>query len=296
MIGAKMKGPHLINLLAASLVVIAGCKDLDKFPPKASVQLLTFTNVTANSLDVGWTGAADEGPIKSDLKYSIYYSTAKGGVMDINGMKSNGTLVGSTIDQSFGVNDLSEAKTYYFNVLATDQGGNELAYQEAEVTTADVTAPTPGGEGWMYLGIEYRPAIKDYMFYLQWLAASDNGTPQAELEYKLFGLKTGYNENLIPDASDAVVVQYFYDHDQLGKTWTVNLLQTDLGVIEEVLGYFVLFVAVRDKTGNIGMYYAGYSDTPLKGKQLNLSIQGKPSKDGFKKALQKANQINEKGR
>jgi len=135
----------------------------------------------------------------------------------------------------------ADGQTYYFTVIVRDAAWRQNAYPMASQRTIDITPPVIGGE------ITIVNETDDSM-ELEWPAATDNGTDQDELQYKIV---RSFRDNM-DTAEDAkrygTLVLDWTSMDEIHSPYAVSSLN---GVVE----YFT--VLVRDsvsETANIAAY------------------------------------------
>ena len=102
---------------------------------------VSATNPTTTTMDLDWPDASDDITAAGDLVYDAYYSLSDN-ISSIADIASNGTLIGTTTGVSqITATSLTPGTTYYFNVVVTDEAGNESVYTRGTNTTL-ITAPT----------------------------------------------------------------------------------------------------------------------------------------------------------
>ena len=98
---------------------------------------LTATGLTPTTLTLDWTAATDNVTPPASLRYYVYRSTSAN-IGTPAECTANGTLLntgGTAGLTTFNVTGLTEATTYYFNVVVEDGAGNEAVYTSISATT-----------------------------------------------------------------------------------------------------------------------------------------------------------------
>lgn len=121
----------------------------DSTPPvPGNSGTIDIAGIQGTHLWLRWTGATDNVTAKSDLRYKVVSSTSNN-LDDTSTAESNGTAAmgwASVADLSWQgttgsertavvVSDLTEATSYYFNVIVKDAAGNKAVYTAKAATT-----------------------------------------------------------------------------------------------------------------------------------------------------------------
>jgi len=142
--------------------------------------VLTFKEIRADSLLVGWSKATDNFVEQSRLEYKVFYSS-NNDIGSVKEAEANGLIaLDWTVDIDEGeIDGLSVATTYYVSVLVRDVAGNRALYTMATATTtADTTGPQPGAAGDLTFS-----NIGENSITVNWTKGSDNITVQSSLAY-----------------------------------------------------------------------------------------------------------------
>ncbi len=97
------------------------CSSLSNTPPPTFVSL-SAVELTAKKVTLSWTPWTGSGN-----RYSVYYSTTPN-LSTVAEILLNGTLAGETTDASLTITDFTFDQDYYFNVIATETSGAQVAY------------------------------------------------------------------------------------------------------------------------------------------------------------------------
>ena len=155
----------------------------DTEAPKAGA--ITEATATFNSLSLKWTAATDNKTAAEKLRYQVIYQVKGSGEVKTSELTANRlelTLKG-----------LPEKTTYIVKVKVLDEANNAAEYEAKEVTTdaasedADTEAPKAG----TISSIKLKDSDKAVV---EWTPATDNKTPQNELEYWLSWINLSTNE------------------------------------------------------------------------------------------------------
>jgi len=113
----------------------------------AAVADLTVTGTTGTSMSIRWTAPGDDGTSGTAASYDVRYSASAitsanwGSATQASGEPA--PAVAGT-QQSFTINGLTSARTYYVAIRATDNAGNVSALSNVPTgTTLDTIAPAP---------------------------------------------------------------------------------------------------------------------------------------------------------
>ena len=212
---------------------------------------LTSDGITASSFTVTWGAATDDFSASGELQYKLVWSTTNN-ISTVSDAQSNGqtALDWSAATLSHSVTGLSEGAIVFVNVLVRDGSGNMAAYTPLSVTTSDATAPVPGGGGAIGFTNVTATAVT-----LSWEKATDNGTAQEKLEYRVLRSLSNNITTLTDADTNGTVV----------KDWTANLTAVIANKLDDALTYYFV-VQVRDAAKNRATYQVGsvttHDDTP----------------------------------
>ena len=187
-----MRKPYLIYpVLFLTIFFVTSCQNDENSPPIPGV-ITHFTDVTSNSMVIHWTRASDADTFQPYLEYKVVTSRtnnldslenalANGAVMtyddpeteEVERIVWNRDITSMLLNYS----GFSDGQTYYFSVIVRDAAWRQSAYPMASQKTIDITAPVVGE---LSIVDETGEALG-----LEWTAATDNGTNQEDLEYKV---------------------------------------------------------------------------------------------------------------
>jgi hypothetical protein len=200
---------------------------------------LTLGTATASQVEVSWTAATDKVTAAAALRYRLFYSTSNN-IGSVSTLKANGTAVGTDFETAITsktLSGLSEATSYYLNVLVKDEAGREAVYAPVAAKTLDVTAPVPGASGALTSG-----TISSSSIEVRWVAATDNSGASG-ITYSLYQASTSGLGTL-----DAVVA----NGSLVGTAFTAGTARTAAGLSELRTYYFN--VVAKDAAGNKALY------------------------------------------
>ncbi len=199
---------------------------------------------TPTDVTLTWTPASEDSHLVA-LQYQVYYSTSNN-VDTAENAIANGTSVFTTPQLNIttaGIAGLAPNTTYFVNVLVSDGGGAQVAYQSTQVKTAqlpDTTPPALPAGGNLFLS-----DVTSSSFTVTWNPATDSGSQSGPLQYVVFYSRTDSN------AAAANSLQAIPDP---GKT-TVTLTG-----LNPMTRYFVN-VRVSDDAGNSTDYIVNSTGT-----------------------------------
>ncbi len=205
--------PSLFFVLLLSFLVFS-CQNTENSPPVPG-EITHFTDVTSNTMVMHWTRASDADTFTPYLEYKVLASN-KNNLDTLDNALANGIVMTyddpeteeveaiqwhRDIDSLFlSFVGFADGQTYYFTVIVRDAAWRQSAYPMASQKTIDITAPVIGGE--ITIVNETENTLG-----LEWPAATDNGTVQDELEYKVVSSGRD-NINTVADAEDyGIVIQ-----------------------------------------------------------------------------------------
>jgi hypothetical protein len=149
--------------------------------PGGSGEILTIVAGTTQ-INLSWGSGNDDITAQADLQYLVYYS-ASDNISTVIECETNGTALGSYAANinSGQVTGLTPNTNYFFNVVVKDVALNKSAYNMVNDTTDIDYPPTPGGSGEILTNVAGFTQIN-----LGWAYATDDFSPQAELEYLVY--------------------------------------------------------------------------------------------------------------
>jgi hypothetical protein len=195
---------------------------------------ITTASVGTTGMTLNWTKATDNADAQADLDYLAYYSTSNN-LGSVANIEANGTPIGSYADDinTVNVTGLSNATTYYFNVIARDTANNKVAYSTVTQTTAtDSTPPTPGNSGTITTA-----AVGTNSLTLNWTAGTDDTFAANTLQYRVFRSTTDDMASVV--ATEAKTAQ---------NAFTTNIATLDITGLSPATTYY-FNVVVRDGAG-----------------------------------------------
>jgi len=215
--------------------------------------VISFASVGATSLTVNWGAATDTVTTAAQLQYKLVRASNLADIDEIAkvdaittpeaGLEMNWTA--GTITKS--VTGLTNSTTYFFAVLVRDVAGNKALYAPQSQITLDATAPvagaaitinptsvTPSGDG----------------LTVNWGAASDNLTSEANLEYRLVRAENSTAIDELEEVQNTVQAGVTIVMDYNAGVGTTTEVVTGLTANTQ---YFFA-VVVRDAAGNKAFY------------------------------------------
>jgi hypothetical protein len=254
-----MKNHMLLLLLAGLVSSILSCDSSapggetpDTTAPTAGTAI-SYSGTSATATTVSWGAASDAVTPAASLQYKLVRASASSSIDTIakaNAIAGADLILGWTANTlTAPVSDLAASNTYYFAALVRDSAGNMSLYAPQAVTTltgADTTAPIVSPT----FGFNNTTSTETTIV---WGAATDNVTPQANLQYKLVRgnyLLEGYTADEVNAITGADLVM----------DWTTNVTEKLVtGLTAAHVYYFS--VLVRDAAGNMGKYNARWIET-----------------------------------
>ncbi len=218
-------------------------------PVPGNSGVLSVSGIGETSLTLSWTEAYDNVTPEGNLQYRIYRATLNniGSVADA---EANGLLIDTLTDaNSISVTGLSENYTYYFNVIALDAQTNSAAYNSIPASTLSVP-PAPGGSGTITAS-----SIGQNTLTLSWSDASDGGTSQSNLQYRVYKSITDQSASANNIASYAQAEA----NGEVISDWAYNVTLDVNSLLQNTHYFFNVFV--RDEAGNIAAHNPVQPDT-----------------------------------
>ena len=184
-----LAAPAATNSLGANKAII-----IDGIAPiPGNSGTLVKLDYSKEQVQINWTKGTDNVSAVSNLTYTLYNSL-NNNITTLADVKNNGTVnVAATtdVDKLIAIS-LAQTTNYYFNVLITDEAGNEAVYSSALMYTGGCTdcsldiAGCPFGSNYSTVSINPEISIDptlmgDNLFYTSEQAAvSITGTSNAE--------------------------------------------------------------------------------------------------------------------
>lgn len=207
---------------------------------------ISFTSVASTSLTVNWGAATDVVTAQANLQYRLVKASTSTAIDTIAEVDA---ISGGDLLQDYAANDVTQnvtgltaSTTYFFAVVVRDVAGNKAIYTPASQATSaapDVTPPTAGA------GISFA-SVADTTLTVNWGAATDAVTAQANLQYRLVKASSS-------TAIDTIVEIDAISGGDLLQDYTANdVTQNISGLLAGTTYYFA--VVVRDVAGNKAIY------------------------------------------
>jgi hypothetical protein len=247
----------LASLLLGMLVSLQGCGDdignaisrennLKKPPSPGGSGLLSVVDLQATSLILVWSGASDDTTPSENLAYKIYYSLSDN-ISTYESAVENGTLAtgGWLVNILYlRIMPLEAGKKYWLNLFVKDGDGAISAYTPVAVAMTTGQPPVAGASGVL------TPETLSSGVKLSWTKASDDATPAASLQYRVF---YATRAALLSDIS--LIEQYIAEGavTECSLGWTLDIDKaTTTALTVGTVYYFNVFV--RDSDGFISSY------------------------------------------
>ncbi|QUI24801.1 fibronectin type III domain-containing protein [Vallitalea pronyensis] len=210
----------------------------DTLAPTVSNSSISTSNITGSGIRLIWIKATDNRSAASGLTYQTYYSTTNN-IDDVANMKANGTPFGSPVNDigSIDVTGLTQNTVYYFNVLVTDEAGNQSAYAAQTERTADTEAPTVGNSGTIS-----GSSITTNSLTLNWTKASDNKSLATALTYQTY-YSTSNNIDSVANMTNGTPI----------GSASADISTVDVSGLNPNTDYY-FNVLVTDEAGNQAVY------------------------------------------
>lgn len=133
-----------IDYTVTADTVIAAAMEKNNAPTLSSKAIKT-NSVTATTLNLRWTAAADDHTAAAGLQYDVYLSKSNN-LSSVEKCEQNGTKLATLNNADFySVKNLVPATTYYFNVVVRDEQGQAACYTAKSVKTASSAESTVEG-------------------------------------------------------------------------------------------------------------------------------------------------------
>ncbi len=183
-----------ISLLNTNLPVCATTQSSDTTPPSAISDLVTST-ITSSSVQLTWLPVGDDGMSGTVARYDLRYSTS-GPITESNFAFAVGVAGvpvtqpgGSSIRESFTVNNLTSGLTYYFAIKACDEASNCSAINTNGPISALVPLPNnpadttpPAAITDLRVALSY---INANSVVLEWTARQDDTSTEPATAFEL---------------------------------------------------------------------------------------------------------------
>ncbi|MET0286300.1 MAG: DUF1554 domain-containing protein, partial [Polyangiales bacterium] len=205
---------------------------------------IVFGNLTASGVTLSWGAASDDVTPLAQLQYKLVRAAATSEldtVLEADAINGGPALIADYTANllTASASGLSAGTSYAFAVIVRDATGNRALYTPQSTTTLDGVAPTPGGE------LRFSNVTTTGLT-LRWGAASDNSTPQANLQYRVVRAASAA---AIDSASEVSAIT----GADLLQDWTANT--TSLTLTGLAAGTFRHYaVGVRDSARNAASY------------------------------------------
>ncbi|MBA4368799.1 MAG: hypothetical protein C0403_14325 [Desulfobacterium sp.] len=254
---------HFFVLLMSFLVF--SCQNTENSPPVPGV-ITHFTDVTSNTMVMHWTRASDADTFTPYLEYMVVASNSNN-LDTLDNALANGAVItyddpetkeieetqwNRDIDSLFlSFVGFADGQTYYFTVIVRDAAWRQSVYPMASQKTIDITPPVIGG------AIEIEDETEDSLG-IEWPAATDNGTDQDELEYKVVSSNQDIINTVAEAENNGSVVQDWATIDEIQFPVMVSSPNTETE-------YFN--VLVRDSNTDVAntSVYVAVSRKPIPG-------------------------------
>lgn len=239
--------------------------DASKGQAKAAdgVGALSTSGTSATGFTITWTSASTNSSDSGNKQYRAYYSTSDN-LSSVSDIEANGIPVADYAANIFSqtLTGLSPNTVYYFNVIVRSASGTKRAYIANHISTtsdsssstggasstsspgptntaaSDSTAPTAGNSGALSTG-----SITAGGLSLTWVAATDDTSAPANLEYRLYySLSNNISTVAAIEANGTAV----------GAYTTAATGESATGLTSSTAYYFN--VIVRDQAGNKTAY------------------------------------------
>ncbi len=209
---------------------------------------ISFSGVSATSLSVNWGAATDAVTAQASLEYKVVKDNTA--AVNIDTVAEIDAKSGGDLLQDYTANittkavtALTASTTYHFAVIVRDAAGNKTVYapaSQATSATADSTAPTVG------TAISFS-SVASTTLSVNWGAATDGVTPQANLEYRIV------KDNAATTNIDTVAEVDAKSGGDLLQDYTANITTKAVtGLTASTTYHFA--VVVRDAAGNKAIY------------------------------------------
>jgi hypothetical protein len=205
---------------------------------------VVFSNLTSTSVTVSWGAASDDVTAGAQLQYKLVRAATAAEIDTIaeaDAITSAPALVAdyTTNLTSSSAGGLTALTSYAFAVLVRDAAGNRALYTPQVTTTPDGQAPTLGTD------IAFS-SVTSTSYTISWGAASDNVTPQANLEYRLVRGASAAELDSVAEVNAITGGNLLVD-------WTANTLSFAATGLNAG-NFYHYAVAVRDSSQNTALY------------------------------------------
>ncbi|MCX6130310.1 MAG: DUF1554 domain-containing protein, partial [Proteobacteria bacterium] len=199
--------------------------------------------VAETSLTINWTAATDNATQTANLRYKVVAASSQAAIdtaAEADAITGSGLLMDwSSAVTSLDVTGLTPGTTYWFAILVEDLAGRKSLYTPVSQLTLDTHAPTVA-TGPSFSSVTTSSAL------VSWTAATDNGTTQSALQYKLVRASSSAAIDTVAEA-DAIA------GGDIILNWTANTLSsTASGLADSTTHWFA--VLVKDSLGNKALY------------------------------------------
>ncbi len=205
---------------------------------------ITFGTVTTSDIPLSWGAASDDVTAAASLTYKVVRAATAAEIdtlAEISPITSGAQLVADYTANltTATASGLTSSTSYFFAVVVRDASGNEALYTPTRGSTRDVTEPVLGS-GFMFFNVTATTIDVD------WGAASDDVTLQAELEYKLVTAPLDTDIDTLAEADAITGAGILQD-------FTPALTTVPLTGLTPATSYWFA-VVVRDAANNRALY------------------------------------------
>jgi hypothetical protein len=205
---------------------------------------ITFGTTTATDIPILWGAASDDVTPAASLTYKVVRAATMAAIDTLAEIAAITAAPGLITDYTANLTTvtatgLDSSTSYFFAVVVRDASGNEALYTATPGATRDVTEPVLGS-GFVFNN------VTDSSIDVDWGAATDDVTPQADLEYKLVSAPLDADIDTLAEADAIVGTGIIQD-------FTPNLTTVQLSGLTSSTSYSFAIV-VRDAANNRALY------------------------------------------
>lgn len=159
--------------------------DTDPVPGDGGSMFVTYPG--GGIIMLHWGFASDHESLDEELQYVVYSSTDSVIVSGVGNMLTSGTKLDDwvLITNYKNIDGFPPGTDYYFNVIVSDENNNLVAYKYVKANLPANSAPEPGNSGQIATSDLSPSSIS-----LNWTAATDDNTLQANLLYRVYYSKS----------------------------------------------------------------------------------------------------------
>ena len=216
-------------------IIGGGPPSSDRISPTTGT--LSYESLSLSGVRINWTQAGDNVTPSNQLLYKVIYSKNNNYVGNMMTAESLATMAMNwiaNVNTKLVQENMDQGATYYFAVIVKDQAGNKTLYPYISFALPDTTPLNAGT-----MSVE-KLSLTNYK--IKWTPASDNGTPNTQLEYNLL-----YSKDICWVANLSTINK--------AGTWTgllSNIYEKE--VYLDRAGTYYIAVVVKDKAGNQSLY------------------------------------------